>query len=114
MEQFAFDGESFRVGIASERWRIGMLRWGPRFATLGEAERHLTSDEAFVLLQGGATLYEIQEDGEMQETPMELGTVYNIKAGTWHHIVVRRDALVLVVENRDVSMENTQRKPLEV
>ena len=30
--------------------------------------------------------------------------------GTWHHIVVSEDVAVLVVENSDISKDNTEKK----
>lgn len=38
---------------------------------------------------------------------MEPLKYYNIRAGQWHHIVVSKDARVLVAENSDTSRNNT-------
>ena len=43
---------------------------------------------------------------------MERGKVYNITAGTWHHIQVEPGTQVLVIENSDTSKANTERKPI--
>lgn len=40
---------------------------------------------------------------------MEIGTVYNVPAMEWHHIVVSGDATVMVVEDSDTSKENTEK-----
>lgn len=99
--------EGFRVMAEYGGWKVGMLRYNERFSCLKEMERHLLTDEIFVLLSGTATLYT-----DSQSLEMEQGSIYNIPAGVWHHIVVSEDANVLVVENRDTSIENTQKKTL--
>ena len=38
---------------------------------------------------------------------MEPCKIYNVPQGTWHHIVVSEDVAVLVVENSDISKDNT-------
>jgi mannose-6-phosphate isomerase-like protein (cupin superfamily) len=107
IEELSFNGEGWKVLIESGEWKIGMLRKNDRFSSFSELERHLLTDEAFVLLAGNATLYTESESVEMK--PL---TVYNIPAGIWHHIVVSDEASVLVIENRNTSKENTQKKYL--
>ena len=43
---------------------------------------------------------------------MERGKVYNITAGTWHHIQVEPGTQVLVIENSDTSKANTEHREL--
>ena len=95
----------FKVMVESGEWKVGMLRYNERFSRLGEMERHMLTDEVFVLLSGSATLYT-----DIEEKRMEQGVVYTIPATVWHHIVVSEDATVLVVENRNTSIENTEKK----
>lgn len=98
-----FDGNDFQVMTQFESWKIGLLRISDRFSAFKQEERHLLTDEVFVLLQGSAVLYV-----EQQRFSMETGTVYNVKKGAWHHIVVSEDATVMVVENSNTSAENTE------
>lgn len=98
----------FRVMVESGEWKIGLLRYSERFSRLSEMERHMLTDEVFVLLSGTATLY---TDGETLS--MERGAVYTVPTAVWHHIVVSEDAQVLVVENRNTAKENTEKKYLE-
>ena len=37
-------------------------------------------------------------------------SVYNVPKGVWHHIKVSKNITVLVVENRNTSKENTERR----
>ena len=107
MDIAEFKGEDFKVMVKSDGWKIGFLRYSERFAGFGVLERHLLTEESFILLEGSATLYENYE-------PMEMETckVYTIGRGVWHHITVSEDATVMVVENANTSLENTERIPV--
>lgn len=105
MEIFEFYGEDFKAVLESEGWKIGLLRYSDRFSSHKHEERHLETDEAFILLEGNAVLYE-----DCKAYNMEKCKIYNVQKGLWHHVVVSKDATVLVVENSNTSKENTERK----
>ena len=105
MEAFIHKGEGFQVLKEFEGWKIGYLRYNDRFSKFDQLERHLETDEVFVLLEGEATLYT-----EDEERFMEKSVLYNIPKGVWHHIVVSEDATVMVVENSNTTKENTEKK----
>ena len=102
---FSHFADGFRVAAEYGEWKVGVLRYNERFSRLGEMERHMLTDEVFVLVEGSATLYTDDET-----IKMDAGTVYTVPAAVWHHIVVSADACVLVVENRNTSIENTEKK----
>ena len=108
MDIVEFKGEDFKVMVKSDGWKIGFLRYSDRFADFGVLERHLQTEESFILLEGRATLYENEQPCEM-----ETCKVYTIGRGVWHHIVVSEDATVMVVENADTSLQNTERIPVK-
>ena len=105
IEATTFTGSDFKVMTAFEGWKIGFLRYSDRFSDFKVIERHNETDEVFVLLEGTATLYVEDESVEMEKC-----TVYNVKKGLWHHIVVSQDATVMVVENSNTSLANTERR----
>lgn len=105
MEKIPFIPQRWQVAVETERWKLAYLGHCERFGSLTGMERHLQTDEAFVLLRGSASLY--VEDAVTQ---METGVVYNVKKGEWHHIVVSEDASVLVIENSDTTPENTEKR----
>ena len=105
IEDYTYDGEDFCAVFSSADWKIGLLRSSERFSHLGQLERHLETDEVFVLLCGSATLYTDTESKEMKPCH-----VYNIPCGIWHHIVVSEDALVMVAENQNTSKANTEKR----
>ena len=100
-----FTGTDFQVMTQFEGWKIGLLRHSQRFSACRQMERHLETDEVFVLLEGSATLYV-----EDQKIPMEKCTIYNVRKAAWHHIVVSEYSTVLVVENSSTSRDNTEKK----
>ena len=103
-----FDGQDFKAVCEFEGWKIGLLRYSERFSDFKILERHLLTDEVFVLLEGSAIIY-LYNDDKVTEYIMDKNTVYNIHKNVWHHIVVSKDAIVLVVENSNTSKENTER-----
>ena len=109
MQVFDYNGEDFKVAMQFEGWKIGFLRYSERFSKFGVLEKHLETDEAFILLEGEAVLYE-----EFVAHKMEKCKVYNIEKGKWHHITVSKDATVIVVENSNTSLNNTERKSVNI
>ena len=112
MDKYSYSGEDFKAVLTTEGWKIGLLKYSKRFSKLCVWERHLKTDEVFVLLHGSATLYIKNSDETVENIQMENGIVYNVPKCEWHHIVVSEDALVMVVENSDTSKENTEKVEL--
>ena len=108
IEVFEYEREGFCALHSFEGWKLGLINYSDRFSAFRELERHLQTDEAFVLLEGEATLYT-----DAQIMPMEIGKIYNIPAGVWHHVVLSREGKVLVVENSNTSKNNTQKMLVE-
>ena len=100
-----YNGEGYNRTMIYNTWCVAFLNHADRFENTTYLERHLLTDEVFILMDGTAELL-IGEKGERVE--MEPCKIYNIKAGVWHNIRVSRDAKVLVVENSDTGKENTE------
>lgn len=101
-----------------EGWRVAFLNDTPKFhlENIRDMQRHNTSDEVFLLLEGSCTLY-VASGGEKPETvtavPLESGRLYNVKKGVWHTHVTGPGARLAIVENADVSPENTDYAPVD-
>lgn len=108
MEIYDLKGEDFNTIMTSENWAIAMMRYSERLSKFDVAElhRHNETDEAFILLEGSATLYEYDVPHKLEKLK-----VYCVKKGTWHQMVLSRDATVLVVENSNTTAENTDKNP---
>src|SRR5512141_805712 len=107
------DGEGYRALIDSGGWRVAILRFEEGLLPGQQAsmERHLATDEVFVLTRGRGVLIlggneQAVDDFKMQV--MEIGKVYNIRRNAWHTVSLSRDASVLIVENQDTNRHNSQ------
>lgn len=101
-----YNGKGYFRLINNAKWTLAIINWAPHLeeSNFCDMERHILTDEVFVLLQGSATLI-IGENAERVE--MEPLKYYNVRAGIWHHILVSKDASVLVAENANTSKDNT-------
>jgi len=102
-----YGGEGYRRLVAGAKWTVATLNYASRFdrRNLCELERHILTDETFVLLAGKATLLIGRDAHEVEMEPLKY---YNVRAGVWHHILVSHDARVLVAENADTSRANSE------
>ena len=102
-----FDGIGYMPVILNDGWRVAIVNSGENLLekNLKKIERHLSSDEVFVLVRGGASLF---IGKEMKKHKMEVGKVYNVKKGVWHCIAMEENSKVLIVENDDVSERNSE------
>lgn len=102
-----YSNEGYKGVMSYGSWKVAFLNYARRFDEnhFVKLERHLCTDEVFVLLFGEATLV----CGESKERiPMKQGYIYNVRKGEWHHIFVKEGTKVLIVENADTSPANTE------
>ncbi|MBQ4110373.1 MAG: cupin domain-containing protein [Clostridia bacterium] len=107
LEIFEYEGAGYDRTMNFETWRVAIANFGEKFdrEIYDKLERHLLTDEVFVLLSGSASLI-IGKD--MKEYVLEPGKIYNVKKGVWHNVLLEKDAKVLIVENHNTSLENTE------
>ena len=105
------DKDGYEVKHTFGAWRVAYLRYAERFDRITYLERHLETDEIFVLLQGEAVLLHGEN---IEKTQMEFNKIYNIPKGEWHNIKVSEDALILIYENADRSKFNSEYMPINV
>lgn len=104
--------------IRFDGWRVAFLNDTPKFRleNIQEMQRHNTSDEVFVLLKGKCTLYigDGKEDspGQITAVPLERGLLYNVRRGVWHTHALTANTQVVVIENEDVSSDNSDHIPV--
>lgn len=106
IEIYDHAGEGYESTMNFGEWRVAFMNYIDELEKLNKYERHLETDEVFVLLQGKATLVVGEE---MEEHKMEKFKIYNVRRGVWHGIVYSKDARVLIVENHNTSDENSEK-----
>lgn len=107
------EGEGYKALVDFGAWRVAILRFqeGLQPGQQSSMERHMETDEVFVLTQGEGAII-LGGNGHapalLAYQRMENGKVYNIRKSTWHTVSLSRDASVLIVENQDTRRENSE------
>ena len=101
-----------------ESWRVAVLKFCDDLLieNVKTMQKHLYTDEVFVLVQGHCTLFlagEGDKPGKITAVHMEPHKIYNIKKGTWHNHIMDTDGEVVIVENRDTCDDNSPILPLD-
>jgi hypothetical protein len=118
LEVRSYDGAGYQPLIDYDKWRVAILRYSDelRPERIFAMQRHNETDEVFVLLGGRCILFL----GEGNETIMSITAVdmvprklYNVKRGVWHSHTLNIDASVLIVENRDTTIQNSPKMLLD-
>ena len=113
-----FEGEGLKRVVESSEWFVGIKNWKPAndAAQFDNMERHLQTDEVFVLLEGGCTLLVDHSTdnscSDIQCIPMKKNTVYCIHPSVWHNTITTKDAKLILMENRNTSMDNSEVRTL--
>ena len=108
----------FRPLVDYGAWRVAILNYSHdlRPENIDAMQRHNATDEVFVLLRGRCVLFVGEGDNHfitvIHAQPMAPHTIYNVKKAVWHTHSLSLDAIVLVVENRDTTYDNSPFCPL--
>jgi hypothetical protein len=108
-----YTGSGYQPLIDFGAWRVAFLRYLDALQPdrIDSMERHMETDEVFVLLKGRGVLIlggNAAQVGEIYSQGMEQGKLYNVKRLAWHTILLSRDATVLLVENCDTDRHNSE------
>ena len=109
----------FKPLVIKEGWRAAILNDNPekyRLDSLCDFERHMKTDEVFVLLEGDCTLLvgdseEAGKVGTVTPVKMEPKKLYNVKQKVWHNLLGTPGMVLLVVENADTSRDTSEFLP---
>ncbi len=108
-----YHGAGFKPLVHFGAWRVAVLRpeAGACAESLTTMERHNQTDEVFVLTEGKAILLigggRQKLEGVFPQQ-MQRGKIYNVRCGVWHAILLSQDASILIVENCDTTVQNSQ------
>lgn len=112
-----YTGDGYKPVIDYETWRVAVLRYCEELErpNITSMQKHMESDEVFVLLTGSCTLF-IGGQGnridEIEAVPLSPLKMYNVKKGTWHTHSLEKDTTVLIVENQNTCDDNSPVLPL--
>lgn len=110
----SYDGLGLQRVVESGEWFVGIKNYKPfnDVNNLESLERHLLTDEVFVLLEGKCVLLvdssSNKDCSSIEQVSMDNGKVYCINKGVWHNTILSKDAKLILVENRNTSNENSE------
>jgi hypothetical protein len=117
LEVREYKKEGYSPVVDYGAWRVAILNYNDQLLpeNLTAMQRHNETDEVFILLRGSCILF--IGDGDQKVTDifaenMQPFKVYNVKKSTWHTHTLTKDAMVLIVENRDTTFDNSPFCPL--
>jgi hypothetical protein len=112
LEVSEYTGEGYMPLIDFNAWRVAVLNYIDELLPerLNTMQRHDETDEIFVLLRGRCILFLANGDEMVEEVyaeDLQPLKFYNVKQGCWHTHTLSKDAVLLIVENRNTSSENS-------
>jgi ureidoglycolate hydrolase len=110
----ASEAEGMNRVVESGEWVIGIKNY--KLANdqthFDYVEKHLLTDEAFVLLKGQCTLLidvsAQNNHADIQPLAMEQEKVYCVHQGVWHNMIMSKDAKLILIENLNTSSVNSE------
>ena len=109
---YANEVEGMQRVFENEKWTVGIKNWKPAndITGINNLERHNKTDELFVLVAGSCTLIyanEVEGGLDIKAVKMEPNKVYNIPATLWHNTVTCKDTKMILIEDSNTSMDNS-------
>lgn len=112
IEISSYEGEGYQPVIDYQSWRVAILNYCEELEVpnLKTMQKHMESDEVFVLLRGNCILFSGgsgEEINSMDAVLMKPLQLYNVKRGVWHTHTLDKEGMVLIVENQDTGDANS-------
>lgn len=106
----SFEGEGLKRVVEYGEWFVGIKNHKAANdpATFTFMEKHLLTDEVFILLSGTCVLLIQTKEGKIELCNMEPHKVYCVPKGVWHNTIVSKDVKMALIENRNTSGENSE------
>lgn len=104
-----FRENGYQTVVKFGGWRAAYLNnTSEKPSDITYLERHVESDELFVLVEGSCKLI-LSSTGftEPEIVEMEPLVMYNVRQTAYHAVQMQPGCRILIVENHDVSKENT-------
>ena len=109
--------EGFHVLHTYGSWSVAVFNRTSSAESVVKMQRHLATDECFLLSTGGGTLItaDEQQDGNLVFSLMKLekGKLYTVPKGTWHAHSLQPCTTLFIVEDSFTSLLNTENRELK-
>lgn len=107
-EVYQYNEIGYQKLFSFQSWRIAILNYIDELdkENITKFQAHLETDEAFVLLEGAATLFYLDQD-EVKPIHLEKNKVYNMKKGVYHSHVLSKTCKILIIEEENTSDDNS-------
>ncbi len=115
LETYSHAGDGYLPLAFSADWQVAVLNWESGMENalhLKTVERHVCTDEVFMLTRGRAALITLSASGFIV-TEMQPGLIYNVKSGVWHNLLASRGASMIIVEKRDTHLHDVETRSLD-
>lgn len=111
--EYQYEQEGMLWVYENEKWTVGIKNWKPANDITGIdcLERHNQTDEIFILTAGTCTLIYANETAEgivFGAAKMIPQKVYNIPATLWHNTITAKDTKLILIEDPNTSMKNSE------
>ena len=103
IETYRFDRSGYNPFLIKEGWQVAQLNYMPEqdLLNITKMDKHLLTDEVFVLLKGTAILIAATENNsefKFECVKMQTGITYNIPVNQWHNIAMDKGSEVIIFE----------------
>ena len=110
---YRYDGEGIECAYRNEKWVVCIKNWKPNndIDGLEHLEIHHTTDEQFILISGKCIIITADRiDGKfnIELTPVEKGSLYNVPKERWFFTIVEKDTKMMYVQDAGCSMDNSE------
>lgn len=105
---YDYSGTGYQKLFAFKSWRVAILNHIKELdkENINEFQAHLETDEAFVLLEGAASLLYLDET-DIKVIHLEKNKVFVIKKGVYHSHVLSTDCKLLIIEEDNTADDNS-------
>lgn len=109
IDVYEFNGPGYQKLFDYNDWRLAILNYidelEPNNIVFFQA--HHKTDEAFILLEGDAIIYTINQQKELVSTSLVKNKIYVVKKDVYHSHVLTKNAKLLIVEEKNTTNENS-------
>lgn len=114
LEMYEHRGEGYKPLVQTKAWMVSLMNWDAKMAVekAVTVERHVLTDEVFILLKGKAAFYLVEGSEPLRVAEMQPGKLYNVPQGVWHNTLATKDVQFAIIENTGTNKMDSEERPL--